>query len=1330
MADESVFQDVLSLSIDTDAFAADLQSIQDMWDEAIQKMSASAQSAGIDPSQLIPTAQLQDSITELGAQLDALSDQVKSDFTLMGNAVVSELGTIDAAVTRTEEKLNSLKKTASSVNEEDGGSLSKRGQKRRTMFGVDPEAGLGANFMQGLTMGGQGMSGLAAMAGFMTSMMTIGAALQTVIQGVFDVFMAIPNAIKDGIEYTQQFQQNVSKMQGVLAANLSFSKDFAQNFRMAGDAAKYVETQLENIAAKDNLNPEQLRRTFDAVVTGGGGAMTQNVGDLTKLTEFFQIAVQATGKSSEQMRILTSEIPKLMSGTEGANSPVLRMLGLTQQAWEKIRQSALAHKNLVEQLAPAFAPYMDAIQGAQQNHEELLKQLDLLKERVDSSFAAPVLKEFDNILQGTIKWINENKDALEIFGNLAGSTVADLIELGKALLGIGDGKGILLTLASGAAIFDQVLVEATGTVKNLYHGLSDLWNIALKSDWQHPFGSAANWKKASDDFDQYSANINQKTQENFDRLTQMVQTVKASNAGINWPSKFGEFMSHPEDATSGGQNLPFFGAHGPQAAKPGKQESINKFFEDQLAVIKENYGKFLDVEKEGEAQQTETVAHAVQNRIDIRREELRSVEALQEALHQKYGNDPKQKSALDSIDKTVDNLRSEMDRQNTSDTNAAAREHLEIERSQYKTSEELAQAHVRTMSAIFKRAAEEGLMSHKQAAEAENNLLEQLYKQKRADLESQRSQFAPGTVNFTNLTGQLSVLDEQHQAQQAEGAHNVQAGALQDIEKQHAVATNKINADLAYTETVKDAVEKQDAVNDLLSQRLDADKAYLQALRSNPTATQDQILSAQGTVRQDQLASLAAYNGSHFFPNQLDSSGNQVGTDAMTHLQTGVQKLAPLFDQLTSAVNNFMQALQSHNGMLEAGAAAGGLGSIANSTGSALSGMGGVLGSIGSAMPMVGGLFSAAGGLFSMIGGMFEQQAKNIANDVQQAFNNILEQFNTQQINFTQAMDELNQEKNDAISQLSGTKGGKPYLTQILDQINQTQENMQFQATQSQQQFQIQTTVMQQSTQTAQQWMQTWAQIEEQVKQYLQEGGSTSMAAEFQNGELATQARQLQDQYNQGMQQAIQDNYTLNSLTLTRQQLQLSILQLQEQTGDSIERKEAPALGLAAQQTKLQLEQLQQQLSDTNNQITIEQNKVTQENTLFGLTTDINSLHAEDAALQNTALQEQLANYKSMYAIIQQIHDLQANPKTGYFNGNHIFDGINGGIPGFGASSGASSAAPPTTISGPVTITINLPGYLGGGTRTVTLSDVSAAAAAGINQAASVSRRIGTTVRG
>jgi hypothetical protein len=372
------------------------------------------------------------------------------------------------------------------------------------------------------------------------------------------------------------------------------------------------------------------------------------------------------------------------------------------------------------------------------------------------------------------------------------------------------------------------------------------------------------------------------------------------------------------------------------------------------------------------------------------------------------------------------------------------------------------------------------------------------------------------------------------------------------------------------------------------------------------------------------------------------------------------------------------------------GAGAEGVSGLAKEGGDALKNAGGMLGSIGSALPGIGAAVGVVGGVVSMIGNMFAAQAKNIANDIQKKFDGILSNFQNNSASLAQTLQALQQQQQQAIQQLSGQKGGAGYLTEILLQIQTTEAALQAQAAQAQNTFSIQTQVMKQSTDVGQQWLQTWSNLEKQVHDYLfKDNGNPALASAFQTAELADQARKIQDQYNSGMSTAIHDNYTLNGLIQSRQQLQLSILQLEEQQSDSIERRQAPAMSLAAQQSRLQLQELKTQLSDVNSQISIEQNKVTAENKLFGLSSDINTLHAADAKLQAASLAEQLANYSEMLKIIQQIAGLKVNPNTGYFDGHSPFAGLPGGVPGFGATSGPTAPSPhPIVINGDIHVTL------------------------------------------
>jgi hypothetical protein len=1274
MADDAaVFTDVLSLSVDLPAFAADLSKLENMWSASLGKMSEEAKSSGIQPGQIISPdalASLEKSLAGLTDKVDAVSGQIKEDFTLMGNAVVKELGQIDAAVSKTEEKLNSLNKAQSG-----GGSFSptRRGGRRAAMFNADPDASLAANFMSGLTMGGQGASGIAAMAGAMASMATIGAGLYAIFNAIGDIVTAIPHALMNGVRYMETFQQDSSDLQGVLASNVKFSSDFATNFKMAGEAAQFAVSQLRDNAVKANLDPKQLQNSFKALVDSGGGAMTKDTSELVDLTVQFALSMKAVGKSVEGTRALISEIPKLMEGTEAPSSKLLQTLNLTKTQWEQIRQHALEHKDLLAELAPILAPYIAQVKTAQANHEELTKSLDRQKQVIESAFAAPVLKEFDTILKGTLDYINDNKNSIELLANAAGQLVAEVLKLGPALTTVGgEGHPVLAFLAEGFAQTILIVETFRGTLATTAETARQLWQV-----FKTPLGGnvKAAITSASADIQAFQDKQSAALEAERQRLALMVESVDADR-----------FSQKATDAESGGKNHSFTGGRVPLPADNSKQDFANK-----LEHIKAKYAALLDAQKQAEAEQTESVHAGTEHRMALRRGELLETQKLVE-----------QYSSVKGAPKQLEATKAGINKQDTADQTEDFKTTRSIDENKFKTQEEQAQVHFRTMTELFKRSAQEGLMSYEDAAKAEIEAQKKLYAEKR-DLavknfnESHPKGVDPNSEDAIKFQNSLDVASTQEQAQRSQDSRNVSQGSLKDSHAALQASQAKASLELTYADTLRDGAAKQKAVNKALADRLAADEKYLAAVQAaNPNDRA--IPELQAKVGQDKAAQLSEYNDTHTFQKHLDDSGQMQGNGFFDDLKQGSDKVAQAFALLDQTTQKLMASQGNLAQKVGAGAggASGAIGQISGAFGGAMKDAGGMLSSIGSALPGIGAAVGVVGGVVSMIGNMFAAQAKHIAEDVQKKFDNIMQNYQNNTASFTETMAALQQEQSTAIAQLSGTKGGSGYLAQILLQVQQTEAALRAQVVQAQNNFEIQTSTIMQSTEVGKQWMQTWASIEQQVKDYLyKNGGNAALATEFQNAELADQARKIQDQYNQGLQQAVQDNYTLNGLMMSRQQIQLSILQLENQMTDSIERRQAPALGLAAQQTKLQLEQLKQQLSDTNNQINIEQQKVSAENSMFGLTTDINALHKEDAALQMSALNEQLANYKEMYRIIQSIHGLQADPNTGYFDGHSPFAGLPGGVPGFGTTSGPTApSAHPIIISGD--IHVNLPGMKSG----------------------------------
>jgi hypothetical protein len=1363
-----IYSEVIALTVNTEAFGADLSKLENMWAVSLDKMSEKARTSGIQPGQIISPdalASLEKSLAGLGGRVDSLTSSMTSDFSKLSSSITEELSHIDSAVSKTEEHIDRLN--------DSGTSMSKRGGRRSTMLGVDKEASLSDNFISGLTMGGQGVEGLAAMTGFMVSMSTIGTALFAVITGVKEAFMAIPNAIKSGITYLEEMEQKGAELTPVIQRAAGFGNgDVTAGMAQSGKVASQVLDELRTKAAALHLNFDQLLFTFKDLAANGGAGMVNNFQELVEVAVRLNEAVKMTVPDMQQQRTIMRELPQLMNGTASESSKLLEALGLSKQQAHDLVVEASQHKDLLAQIVPLTQEWSEANKSLPATYTDLKASLSLMLDKLEATLAAPLFGQLKAWAEDFMGWLDKHRDALSEMGDKLGTLVQRIAELGTALVeaaaaGFGGGHSIkelfdgLLTAAirtvtavSGlSTIIGDVFDLAYGRAENQadkmkkllddvahYKGemddaggkkaddsniLSDKLDVSSKglpaaafADQFKELGkSIADVKSKAEDFraslqgtGEDAVTVARKTAESYatEKKTIAAKLDDFKQNGLNGASQdaWAEMINKTLDMADADNASVDKGAAGARRAL--NKALIDHMKEDVskgLNAIKESYGKSLDDQKQMETEQTESAATGTKNRIALRQAEQDAYQQILADATKKYGGVPGASTALNVIKETIGKLKAEGDKQDTADRGEDFKTTRSIEQDKFKTQEQLAEVHYHTMSELFRAFAQEGYLTYKQAANDEIEAQKELYAQKRtlaiANFNSAHPKGAdPNSADAIKFNNSLGVMDAAEQAQRSQDSQTVNRASLHDSSELRSKQTAAISAQIAYTQTVTDGAAKQKQLNDLLAKRLKADNDYLLAVEKNPDHTTDEVRSAMSHVNQDKLAQTEQFNATHIRQETAtsDDQGNDTGnnTDVLGTLEKSADKVSQVFQLLEQTTNRLIQA---HGNLAEkigagAGGASGAIGQISGAFGGAMKDAGGMLGSIGSALPAIGAAVGVAGQLFSMIGGMFTQQAKNIAEQVQKAFNKIMADYSNNTASFTETMASLQAEQANAIQQLSGKKGGAGYLSQIELQIKETEDALRAQALAGRDQMGILTAAISQSTKVAQNWLTTWSQIEQQVKTYLEkDGGNTALAAQYQNAELADQARQIQDQINSGMQTAIQDNYTLNGLLMSRQQLQLSILQLQEQQSDSIERRQAPAMSLAAQQSRLQLQELKTQLSDVNSQISIEQNKVTAENQLFGLSTDINALHAADAKLQAAALAEQLANYAEMLKIIQQIAGLKANPNTGYFPGTSPFNPaqLPGGLPGFGATSGPTApSAHPIVINGD--IHVSLPG--------------------------------------
>jgi len=184
---------------------------------------------------------------------------------------------------------------------------------------------------------------------------------------------------------------------------------------------------------------------------------------------------------------------------------------------------------------------------------------------------------------------------------------------------------------------------------------------------------------------------------------------------------------------------------------------------------------------------------------------------------------------------------------------------------------------------------------------------------------------------------------------------------------------------------------------------------------------------------------------------------------------------------------------------------------------------------------------------------------------------------------------------------------------------------------------------------------------------------------------LKQQTQQLQDQVNQGNQTAISDALNLNKLLQQRVDMmkQEAATEFGLINADSAERRTSSAVQLGTQLTK-QRAQYAQQLVDLNNQISLGQQKVAIESKIFDINKSVAALQAMSNALTIRSLNEQLAKYQDMQALLKATAGMVFTP--GSINPNWGLNGTQAPIPGEPSVAGpVNFAAGSIVVQGDVT---------------------------------------------
>jgi hypothetical protein len=1275
MGSSPVFNEVIGVSFDTSAFQESLKTLRDLWDQTLKEMGSASPSLGIANSDALVEA-----FAKTGDQIKGLAESygsaVEGLTSKLSEAISSQTAAIDAAL---EETAANAKRTAAEVESSGFGQAFKQGFANT----LDPES-------------------LGNLAGIQVAWTGIGAAIGLASKAVEEVDILF----KSGVDYARQLEQNAAKLQGVIATNVKLSQDFEENYKLAGESAILLQKQFEDASIKYGIGVTTLERGFKQLVDGGGVSLVRNLQEAQQLSVSFGVSLQAAGKDADSTRAILGELPKMLAGIEKPTSFILETLGLTTKQWDAILAKAKTHHDLLDQLSPLMANYAKVAEDAATRQAPLMESIGLQLKRIMADAEAAPFKEWTHLLQEVKGFLDEDHASLSATvstiiegAESLGKLVASVVELGAALTPVhGSFHDIWLNILA--------MVEGVTTLNN---GLTTLSNILTRfSSIKAGESFKEQWRDATEYAKQQVKSFN----DAFDESAKRLYAADKGHAYVN-PNgnNFQSYMAG-EGAYVPGSNGPLTDTPGTGSktpanlAKPKYDNSalkdLEKQYADESALSKQQYeteiqqNNTLLAERKKSIQETDAAnAKAAQDEylrqmriIDVVRERSKllsnvkpdAVRGFNESLDTKSTNLQTQEQQRVSDD-NIRSIKATLTAQDQADSEAIASVRK-------LTDEKIAE---------IKRAEQAGLVSNRTMIAstelytvAARNSLNQLY-----DAEIARA--GADTQRVNQLTALKLQSEEAYTAKLKELASQRVDAQLKEFDAQQNAALRQaalerdrvVAANSGRRNSNNPNIAAQHAVN-----ATQAELAYAKAVVASANA---ELLEAQNAGKAgDALSSkknqLAAAQAAEIAAQTKANEARQQQVDQSPEgaaIANVGNSLSDFKDDFSSSIENFGEAINVFHGSVnniiqavEKGGILGGAGASASAAGGVVSSLSKSLGSAFQSFAAVGGpMLSAVGTLFSAISGIFEQEAQDIANTIEKNLQNAQNAYSNQTATLVQTLQAVQQQRQDAISELSGIKGGQDQLDKLLPQIDQEIAQLKLQIKEAMLTFTNSLQDLQLDNSALSAAFDKWQQINSQVQAYLSAGGDVAAANEYISDSLRAMKEAAGDALNQGYQTAIQDAINLNGLIQQRMQMEQQEAETEFNTinGDALERRGTKAIdeGTRLQQEKAQY---QQQMDSLNSEIDLTQQKVTLEGQEFNLAQSLAQLRETSNSLQIEQLQEQLQivqAQKDIYNGITQGSNGQYTASTSLMNEIGVVN-INvtaGGTPG------DDSAASPNDVA-------------------------------------------------
>ena len=331
---------------------------------------------------------------------------------------------------------------------------------------------------------------------------------------------------------------------------------------------------------------------------------------------------------------------------------------------------------------------------------------------------------------------------------------------------------------------------------------------------------------------------------------------------------------------------------------------------------------------------------------------------------------------------------------------------------------------------------------------------------------------------------------------------------------------------------------------------------------------------------------------------------------------------------------------------------------------------GGIGGAVGAGLSQVGTIFQkalgnagpivqAAGAVVSLIASAFAAAARRLAQKIKKDFDKTLQTFRDEGASLGRTITSLEAQRISAIERLSGKKGGKKHLEELLIEFDDAIKDLVKSQKEIQDSFEDELGSLRLGNDALRDFSNAWDEVNKKVQAYVdsfRDGELTlekqANAVEFLSLSLQKLQGELLDDLADAEKEAISNALALNDLFKERADLIKQMVRDQEEfnkaqfellTADALETRVAGVVERGNSLVKLRQDfedkkkESQERLVVLNAEIALKQIIFDKEKGIFGLTLDRTKLQQRNNVLEEGSLDRQIQKWKDIKAIIDGI---------------------------------------------------------------------------------------------